>query len=125
MNSLIKKAIAARKNSYAPYSKFRVGAAIETKEGKIYQGCNIENESLGITICAERVALFNAISDGAKKFGRIAIAADTKEPCPPCGVCRQALLEFAPDIEIEMANLKGKVRVVKLPSLLPNAFHLK
>jgi cytidine deaminase len=125
MNKLIKKAETARKKAYVPYSHFRVGAALETKDGKIFTGCNIENASFGITICAERVALFKAIAEGAKKFKRIAIVADTREPCPPCGICRQALFEFAPDIEIVMANVKGKSQALRLTSLLPNGFKLK
>ena len=125
MNKLIKKAHAARKKAYVPYSNFRVGAALETKEGRIFTGCNIENASFGITICAERVALFKAIAEGAKKFKRIAIVADTREPCSPCGICRQALFEFAPDLEVVMANVKGKSRALRLTSLLPNGFKLK
>jgi len=125
MNRLIKKALEVRKKAYAPFSNFRVGAALEAANGRVFLGCNIENSSFGLTICAERVALFKAISDGVKKFKRIAIVADTKEPCPPCGICRQALFEFAPDIEIIMANLRGKKKVAKLSVLLPQAFRLK
>ena len=122
MKNLIKKALETRKKAYAPYSKFFVGAALETDDGKIYTGCNIENSSLGITVCAERVALFNAISSGARKLRRIAVVADMKTPCPPCGICRQALFEFAPDLEVIMTNLKGEVRKSKLSALLPKAF---
>lgn len=112
----------ARKKAYVPYSKFKVGAALEASNGKIYTGCNIENASYGVTVCAERAALVKAVSEGVKKFKRIAIIADTKYPCPPCGICRQALYEFSPDLEIIMSNLKGKTMVVKLSSLLKHAF---
>lgn len=124
MKKLLREAIEARKKAYAPYSKFKVGAAIEAANGKIYTGCNVENSSFGLTICAERVALFKAVSNGAKKFKRIAIVADTKNPCPPCGVCRQALYEFAPNLEVVMANTKGKTKVTRLGELLPHPFSL-
>lgn len=124
MIPLVKKAIDARKHAYAPYSKFKVGAALEASNGKIYTGCNVENSSYGITVCAERVALFKAVSDGAKKFKRIAIVADTKNPCPPCGICRQALYEFSPALEVIMANTKGRTRKVKLKRLLAHPFSL-
>ncbi len=121
---LVKEAIKARKNAYAPYSKFKVGAALEAANGKIYTGSNVENSSYGLTVCAERVALFKAVSDGVKKFRRLAIVADTKSPCPPCGICRQALYEFAPNLEIVMANMKGKTKIVKLGELLKHPFSL-
>ena len=124
MRSLVKKATEARKKAYAPYSKFKVGAALETVSGKVYVGCNVENSSYGLTLCAERVALFKAVSEGAKKFKRIAIVADTKRPCPPCGMCRQALYEFAPNLEVVMANTKGKTKKVKLKELLAHPFIL-
>lgn len=124
MKTLVKKAIAARKKAYAPYSKFKVGAALETSNGKVYTGCNVENSSYGLTLCAERVALFKAVSEGVSKFKRIAIVADTKNPCPPCGMCRQALYEFAPNLEVVMANTKGKIKKVKLKELLAHPFSL-
>lgn len=125
MNQLVKKAIDARKKAYAPYSKFKVGAALEATNGKIYTGCNVENSSYGLTVCAERVALFKAVSEGVKKFKRIALVAETKSPCPPCGVCRQALYEFAPNLEVVMANTRGKTKVLKLGALLAHPFSLK
>jgi len=124
MNKLVKKAIEARKKAYAPYSKFKVGAALEAANGRIYTGCNVENSSYGITVCAERVALFRAVSEGVTKFKRIAIVADTKNPCPPCGICRQALYEFAQNLEVVMANTKGRTRKVKLKKLLAHPFSL-
>ena len=123
MKKLISKAREARKKAYAPYSKFKVGAALETTSGKIYTGCNVENASYAVTCCAERTALVKAVSEGAKSFRRIAVVADTKEPCPPCGVCRQALYEFAPSLEVIMANTRGKTEVVMLPDLLTHSFH--
>lgn len=124
MKKLIKLAIEARKKAYAPYSRFKVGAALEAANGKIYTGCNVENSSYGITVCAERVALFKAVSEGVKKFKKLVIVADTRKPCPPCGICRQALIEFAPHLEIVMANTKGKTRTLKLADLLPHQFSL-
>lgn len=115
-------AIAARKKAYAPYSKFAVGAVIETNNGKVYTGCNIENVSYGLAICAERVALSKAVSDGIRKFKRIVVVADTKGPCSPCGICRQALVEFSPDMEVVMANLKGETKIRKISSLLSEPF---
>ena len=124
MKELVKKAIEARKKAYAPYSKFKVGAALEAANGKVYTGCNVENASYGITVCAERVALFKAVSDGVKIFKRLVIVADTKQPCSPCGICRQALYEFAPNLEVVMANTKGKTKIIKFGELLPHPFSL-
>lgn len=124
MKDLVKKAVDARKKAYAPYSKFKVGAALEAANGKVFVGCNVENSSYGLTLCAERVALFKAVSEGVSKFKRIAIVADTKNPCPPCGMCRQALYEFAPNLEVVMANTKGRTRKVKLKDLLAHPFVL-
>ena len=123
MKKLIEKAKEARKNAYAPYSKFKVGAALLGKSGKIYTGCNVENATYGATICAERTALVKAISEGERKFTKIAIVASMKEPCPPCGICRQMLYEFAPNLGIIMTNLRGKTKIMKIKDLLPNAFH--
>jgi cytidine deaminase len=123
MKKLISKAKEARKKAYAPYSGFKVGAALEAKNGKIYTGSNVENASYAVTCCAERTALVKAVSDGIKSFRRIAIVADTKEPCPPCGICRQALYEFAPRLQVIMANTKGRAEVVSLGELLTHAFH--
>jgi len=123
MKKLISKAKEARKKAYAPYSGFKVGAALEAKNGKIYTGSNVENASYAVTCCAERTALVKAVSEGVKSFRRIAIVADTKEPCPPCGVCRQALYEFAPKLEVIMANTRGQAEVISLGELLTCAFH--
>ena len=120
---LIGEAEQARKKAYTPYSKFKVGAAILTSEGRIFSGCNIENASFGLTICAERVAVFKAISEGFKKFEAIAIIADTIRPCYPCGACRQVILEFGEDITLIMANLRGDIKINKIKELLPEAFN--
>jgi cytidine deaminase len=122
-NILIKKAMDARKNAYAPYSKFSVGAALLEKEGSIYQGCNIENSTYGLTVCAESVALFKAVSEGKRALKAIAIVADTPEPVFPCGACRQILAEFNPDITIIMTNLVNKKRIMRLSELLPKPFY--
>ena len=122
MKDLIRKAKEARRRAHAPYSGFKVGAALEAADGRVFTGCNVENASYGATVCAERTAIVKAVSEGARKFRRIAIVADTPEPCPPCGICREVLEEFAPHIEVIMANTRGKVLVAKLDNLLPNAF---
>lgn len=123
MKRLISRAREARKRAYAPYSGFKVGAALEAKNGKIYTGSNVENASYAVTCCAERTALVKAVSEGVKSFRRIAIVADTKEPCPPCGICRQALYEFAPRLQVIMANTRGRAEVASLDELLSHAFH--
>lgn len=115
-------ALAARENAHAPYSKFRVGAALEDADGRIHSGCNVENATYGLTLCAERVAVFKAISEGAREFRRIAIAADTATPTPPCGACRQILWEFCGNIEMVLLNLHGQSEVVRLKDLFPRAF---
>jgi len=122
MKRLISRARQARKRAYAPYSRFKVGAALEARNGKVYTGCNVENASYAVTCCAERTALVKAVSEGSRSFTRIAVVADTKEPCPPCGVCIQALHEFAPRLEVIMANMRGRVVVRRLTELYPNAF---
>ena len=115
-------ALAARENAHAPYSKFRVGAALEDVGGRVHTGCNVENATYGLTLCAERVAVFKAISEGAHEFRRIAIAADTDTLTPPCGACRQILWEFCGDIEIVLVNLHGKSETLRLKELFPRAF---
>ena len=122
MKSLVAMANEARKKAYAPYSKFKVGAALESLDGRVFLGCNVENASYGATCCAERVALHKAVSEGIKKFRRIAIVANTPKPCPPCGICRQALHEFSPKLEVIMANTRGKILTARLSDLLPLAF---
>jgi len=118
-------ALAAQKAkllAFSPYSKFRVGAAILTENGDIFSGCNIENSSYGLTICAERVAVFNAISSGAAKFTALAVVSDDYGFTPPCGACRQVLSDLAGDIDIVLINSKGRSKILKLASLLPFAF---
>jgi cytidine deaminase len=121
-DALLAAALAARENAFAPYSKFRVGAAIEDIEGRIHTGCNVENSTYGLTVCAERVAVFKAISEGVRKFRRVAIAADTDSLTPPCGACRQILWEFCGDIEIVLVNPRGKTETHQLKDLFPKPF---
>ena len=120
---LIEAAQKAKENSYSPHSKFRVGAAIITQSGKIYTGCNIENSSYSLTICAERTAIFKAVSEGQRKFAAIAIVTDLKDPIPPCGACRQVLMDMAGDIDVIIAGNKGDNIVYKLSKLLPMPFN--
>ena len=122
MDALIEAALQARENAHAPYSKFKVGAALEDETGRIHTGCNVENATYGLTICAERVAMFKAISEGARKFRRIAVAADTEVLTPPCGACRQILWEFCGDIEVILANPRGKTETLRLRDLFPRPF---
>ncbi len=119
---LIDMAKEARKNAYAPYSKFKVGAALLTKSGKVFTGCNVENSSFGASMCAERVAVFKAVSEGEREFKAIAVVTDTDDPAMPCGMCRQVLSEFSMDIKVYAANLDGKVKTTTLRELLPHAF---
>ncbi len=120
---LISKATEARNYAYAPYSKYMVGAAVLTEKG-IYTGCNIENASFGGSVCAERVAVFKAISDGARHLFAMAIITDSAPPGSPCGICRQVMSEFGPSCSIIMANLKGDRKVYSLADLLPVQFSL-
>jgi cytidine deaminase len=122
LDQLIAAARAARLHAHAPYSGFRVGAALQTPAGLIVTGCNVENATYGLTICAERVALVKAISEGQTKFTRIAVVADTDAPTPPCGACRQILWEFAGDLEIVLANLNDVKGTYRLAQLLPLPF---
>ena len=119
---LIEAARQAREHAFAPYSNFRVGAALETADGRIVAGCNVENASYGLTLCAERVALVKAISDGITGFKRVAVVTDVDDLTPPCGACRQLLWEFAPDAEVVLANLGGRVAVYRVAELLPHGF---
>ena len=119
---LVESARKVRLHAHAPYSGFQVGAALETPAGIIITGCNVENATYGLTICAERVAIVKAISEGERKFTRIAIIADTDEPTPPCGACRQILWEFGGDLEIILANLHEVKGVYRLADLLPLPF---
>lgn len=119
---LIEAARTAKRRAHAPYSRFHVGAAIESTSGRIYTGCNVENSSYGLTICAERTAIFKAISEGERYFKAIAIVADDKDFTPPCGACRQVLLDLAGNIDIVMVNARGRKLVKRLKDLLPFAF---
>ena len=121
--ALIGQARQVRPRAAAPYSNFLVGAALETDDGKIFTGCNVENASYGLTICAERVAVFKAVSEGRRSFTRIAVVADTESLTPPCGACRQVLWEVCGDIEVVLANLGDPVETMKLADLLPRPFH--
>ena len=118
---LINRAIVARETSYSPYSHFGVGAALLCEDDTVYEGCNIENASYGLTNCAERTAIFKAVSEGHKRFKALAVVADTEGPCSPCGACRQVISEFEIP-RIIMANLKGDYTVVELDELLPFRF---
>ena len=119
---LINRATEAAKNAYIPYSKFAVGAAVECSDGTVYTGCNIENAALGCTVCAERVAIFKAVSEGKRSFRRIAIYANSSQYCYPCGVCRQVMQEFSPDMELLCARSDGRYVSYPLRKLLPAAF---
>ncbi len=121
--NLVKKALEAREKAYCPYSKFKVGAALITDTNKIYTGANVENASYGLTVCAERNAVFKAVNDGERKIKAIAIVADTPDVCSPCGACRQVIYEFSDeDTIVIMTNLKGDVVVKKIDELLPYGF---
>ena len=121
IQKLIDRAIVAREKTYSPYSHFGVGAALLCEDGAIYEGCNIENASYGLTNCAERTAIFKAVSEGHTKFKALAVVADTEGPCAPCGACRQVMGEFNIPIII-MGNLKGDIEVVSTEALLPFSF---
>lgn len=120
-SELLKAATTARSVAYAPYSKFAVGAAVLTKSGRIFSGCNVENLSLGLTICAERSAVSAAVSAGARDLIAIAVVTDSKEPALPCGACRQVLAEFNPKMRIVSATMNGEFEEVGLADLLPKA----
>ena len=120
--SLLDAARTARKHAHAPFSGFLVGAALESADGRVITGCNVENATYGLTICAERVAVFKAISEGLRHFRRVAIVADTDAPTPPCGACRQILWEFGGDLEVVLANLTEEKARFRLKDLLPHPF---
>ena len=124
-NELIEKAIKARKNAYTPYSNFKVGAAVLTAKGNIYTGCNIENSAYSVCNCAERTAIFKAISEGEQDIEAVAVVADQSEPTTPCGSCRQVISEFGNDIEVIMTNLDGDKVVKSIDELLWGAFKLE
>ena len=121
IQKLMDCAIKARENAYSPYSHFAVGAALLCEDGTIYEGCNIENASYGLTNCAERTAIFKAVSEGHTKFKALSVVADTEGPCAPCGACRQVVAEFKIPIII-MGNLMGNVKIVTIEELLPFSF---
>ena len=120
--SLIAAAKSARENAHAAYSNFRVGAGLRATSGRIFGGCNVENATYGLTICAERVAIFKAISEGERGFDAIAVVTDTDALTPPCGACRQLIWEFCGDIPVILANLKGKVEIIPMKDLFPKPF---
>ncbi len=119
---LLSAAILAREKAYAPYSGFRVGAALRGSVAEIFSGCNVENASYGLTICAERTTVCTAVAAGIRTFTQMVIVADSETPCPPCGACRQFLFEFAPNLELWVANLSGETKFYRLCDLLPEAF---
>jgi cytidine deaminase len=122
MNRLLEAALAARENAHAPFSGFKVGAALEDENGRIFTGCNVENATYGLTMCAERVAVFKAVSEGARNFARIAVAADTDILTPPCGACRQILWEFCGNAEVVLVNPRGQTETFHLQDLFPRPF---
>jgi len=122
VKDLIGAARNARRKAVAPYSGFKVGAALETADGTIVTGCNVENATYGLTVCAERVAMFKALSEGHRAFRRVAVVADTDAPTPPCGPCRQILWEFGGDLEVILANLRREMGRHRLADLLPLPF---
>ena len=121
-DALITAARTAREHAHAPYSNFRVGAAVRAKSGRVFTGCNVENATYGLTLCAERVAIFKAISEGERGFDAVAVVADTDTLTPPCGACRQILWEFCGDAEVILANLQGKIDRYRLSALFPKPF---
>lgn len=122
MDKLLEAALAAREHAHAPYSNFKVGAAIEDERGVVHSGCNVENATFGLTMCAERVALFKALSEGVRRFRRVAVAADSERLTPPCGSCRQLLWEFCGDAEVTLVNPRGDTETFRMKDLFPRAF---
>ncbi len=119
---LIAAARQARENAHAPFSNFRVGAALRATSGRVYTGCNVENATYGLTVCAERVAILKAISEGERGFETVAVVTDTEALAAPCGACRQLLWEFCGDIEVVLANLRGQTEIHRMSELLPKPF---
>ncbi len=119
---LIDAAKQARENAFAPYSEFKVGSAVVTKAGKIFTGCNVESASFGLTVCAERVAIWKAVSEGEREFEQISVVTDTEKLTSPCGACRQVIWEFCGDVPVTMANLHGAMETISMKELLPRAF---
>lgn len=121
-DALVNAARAARENAVATFSHFKVGAALQTPDGTIITGCNVENATYGLTVCAERVAMFKALSEGHREFVAVAVVADTNDPTPPCGACRQILWEFGGDLEVFLANLTEDKGTFRMKDLLPLPF---
>lgn len=121
-DALVSAARAARENAVADFSGFKVGAALETTDGRIITGCNVENASYGLTMCAERVAVFKALSEGHRSFTQIVVVADTESPTPPCGACRQIIWEFCGDVTVVLANLRQVTATLQMKDLLPLPF---
>lgn len=121
-DALVAAAKAARENAHAPYSNFRVGAALRATSGRIFGGCNVENSTYGLTVCAERVAIFKAMSEGERGFYAIAVVTDADALTPPCGACRQLIWEFCGDVPVVLENLKGKREVHRMKDLFPKPF---
>jgi cytidine deaminase len=121
-DALITAATQSRENAHAAYSNFRVGAALRANSGRIFGGCNVENATYGLTVCAERVAIFKAISEGERGFDAIAVVTDTDTPTPPCGACRQLIWEFCGDVPVILANLNGKTETIRMRELFPKPF---
>lgn len=124
-HELVERALAARRNAYAPYSGFRVGAALLASGDRVFTGSNVENASYGLTVCAERVAVYSAVAAGAREFTVLAVAGDGGDPALPCGACLQVLSEFAPHVRLLLADGRGNFTVRTLPDLLPEAFRLR
>jgi cytidine deaminase len=122
LDELIAAAKAVRERAHAPFSHFKVGCAIEDEHGRVFTGCNVENATYGLTVCAERVAIFKAISEGAGKLKRVAVVADTPSPTPPCGACRQILWEFCGDAELVLENLAHKREAMTVGAIFPRPF---
>ncbi len=123
-DQLIQKARDAQQHAYAPYSRFLVGAALLAKDGRIFLGCNVENSTLGATLCAERTAVANAVCHGVRHFSKIVIVSNSDDPVMPCGICRSVLFEFAPDLEIIAVSSSGQIEKMKLGDLYPKGFRL-
>jgi cytidine deaminase len=119
---LVRLAREARRRAHAPFSRFKVGAALRTRAGEIVTGCNVENASYGLTMCAERVAVFKAVSEGLREFDAIAVVADAPRPTAPCGACRQILWEFCGDIVVHLVDVAGRQRTLRMSELIPLPF---
>ena len=121
-DQLIAAAKRARENAHAPYSDFRVGAAVRAKSGRIFGGCNVENATYGLTVCAERLAIFKAVSEGERGFDAVAVVTDSEKLTPPCGACRQIIWEFCADVPVILSNLQGKTEITRMRDLFPKPF---